>query len=69
MNTFAGASLQCNSIDGVTAQLVSVESRGEDDILRTQEFWERIPVEVFIYIYSRHGRIMPFFKEILHRSF
>jgi len=46
MNTFAGASLQCNSIDGVTAQLVSVESRGEDDILRTQEFWERIPVEV-----------------------
>lgn len=46
MKTFAGASLECNSIEGVTAQLASIESRGEDDILASQQFWERIPHEV-----------------------
>jgi len=44
--TFAGASLECNNIEGVVAQLVSVESRGEQDILASQLFWERIPHEV-----------------------
>jgi hypothetical protein len=46
MKTFAGASMECNNIEGVTAQLVSVESRGEDDILASQLFWERIPQDV-----------------------
>eukprot|EP00088_Acartia_fossae_P043244 TRINITY_DN4553_c0_g1_i7.p1 TRINITY_DN4553_c0_g1~~TRINITY_DN4553_c0_g1_i7.p1 ORF type:complete len:329 (-),score=65.08 TRINITY_DN4553_c0_g1_i7:170-1156(-) len=44
--TFAGASLECNNIEDVTSQLVSLESRAEDKIVASQLFWDNIPAEL-----------------------